>query len=539
MKTQLFFLVMLASLLTLNGFAQVAVNTDASNPDASAMLDVKSTVKGLLIPRMTESERELVINPANGLMVYQTDGDNGFYFFNGIEWKIVGSGAFSIDDLSDGKTGGYSVFLGQGAGANDDGTSNQNVAVGYQSLNKNTTGYYNTANGYKSLFSNTTGWHNTASGYRSLNSNTTGNFNTAIGFQSLYHNTTGGYNTASGEYSLFNNTSGTRNTAVGRSALYSNVSGKYNLSLGYTSQYMRTTGNYNLAVGASSGYYNTIGYNNVILGNAADYYNTEGSDNTIIGFKAGYGSSGVVHNGNIFIGNKAGYNELTSNKLYIQNSDTSKPLIYGDFETRELGFNGKVGIGTHAPLSQLHIHDPNNTNSKVYITPKNIYSGDSATLFLAEDNDATYGMYWMYDGSGNEMELWGKMNTTFNGPHLKIKRDNGMVAIGDYYADGYRLSVDGKIMCEEVRVSLQDDWPDYVFHKNYDLLSVERLEEYIDSNGHLPNIPSSDAIENSGLEVGEMQRLMMEKIEELTLYIIEQQKHIEELEGKIDKISER
>ncbi len=522
MKTQLFFSVMLASLLTLNGFAQVAVNTDASNPDSSAMLDVKSTDKGLLIPRMTESERELVINPATGLMVYQTDGDNGFYFFNGIEWKIVGSGAFSIDDLSDGKTGGYSVFLGRGAGANDDGTSNLNVAVGYQSLNKNTTGYYNTA-----------------SGYRSLNSNTTGNFNTATGFQSLYHNTTGGYNTASGEYSLFNNTSGTRNTAVGRSALYSNVSGKYNLSLGYASQYMRTTGNYNLAVGASSGYYNTIGYNNVILGYAADYYNAEGSDNTIIGFKAGYGSSGVVHNGNIFIGYKAGYNELTSNKLYIQNSDTSKPLIYGDFETNELGFNGKVGIGTHSPLSQLHIHDPNNTNSKIYITPKTSSSGDSATLFLAEDNNATYGMYWMYDGFENEMELWGKSSTAVNGPHFKIKRNNGMVAIGDYYADGYRLSVDGKIMCEEVRVSLQDDWPDYVFHKNYDLLSVGRLEKYIDANGHLPNIPSSEAIENSGLEVGEMQRLMMEKIEELTLYIIEQQKHIEELEGKIDKLSER
>jgi len=197
-----------------------------------------------------------------------------------------------------------------------------------------------------------------------------------------------------------------------------------------------------------------------------------------------------------------------------------------------------VGIGTSSPMGKLHIHDATH-NTTLYITPGSTFSGDSATIMFSEDHNATYGMYWMYDGAGNEMELWGKNSTTFYGPHLTVKRNSGDVAIGNNFANAYRLSVDGKIMCEEVRVSLEEDWPDYVFNKNYNLPTTRKLEKFIDANGHLPNIPSADEINDSGIEVGEMQRLMMEKIEELTLYIIEQQKHIEKLEGKISKINKR
>ena len=513
-KISFLFLILL---LSTTASAQVAINADGSSPDASAMLDVKSDMAGILIPRMTEAERNVITAPATGLMIYQTDNIAGFYHYDGTDWKTIGSGAFSIDDLLDGKSDGSSVFLGVGSGTNDDGSGNKNVAVGLNSLNANTTGDNNTAIGSDALRLNTSGRYNTAYGSAALINNTSGTYNTADGAAALYKNTIGAYNTALGYYSL-----------------YSNTNGSYNVSLGYYANRNRTSGKFNVVTGASSGYYNTSGYNNISLGYAADYYNTSGSDNTVIGFKAGFGTSGVIRSGDIFIGYKAGYSELRSNKLYIQNSDTSKPLIFGDFETNELGFNGKVGIGTHSPLSQLHIHNPASTNTTVYITPKTLNSGDSATLFLAEDNVATFGMYWMYDGSGNEMELWGKAYLNKSGPHLLIKRDNGNVAIGSYFATGYRLSVDGKIMCEEVRVSMQDDWPDYVFNKNYSLLPIRKLEKFIETNGHLPNIPSSDEIGNSGLELGEMQRLMMEKIEELTLYIIEQQKRIDVLSSKIE-----
>ncbi len=134
--------------LTTNLIAQVAINEDSSLPDGSAMLDVKSTDKGFLVPRMTEAERNAITSPATGLLVYQTNGTTGFYYYDGTEWGLIGSGAFSINDLSDGRTADNSVFLGDGAGANDDGTDNKNVAVGYQSLNGNTTGDNNTASGY-------------------------------------------------------------------------------------------------------------------------------------------------------------------------------------------------------------------------------------------------------------------------------------------------------------------------------------------------------------------------------------------------------
>jgi hypothetical protein len=70
----------------------VGINNDASQPDASAMLDVKSTAKGMLIPRMQMSERDLIASPATGLMIYQTDNTPGFYYYNGSSW-ISSSGS--------------------------------------------------------------------------------------------------------------------------------------------------------------------------------------------------------------------------------------------------------------------------------------------------------------------------------------------------------------------------------------------------------------------------------------------------------------
>ncbi len=69
--------------------AQVAVNTDGTNPDASAMLDIKSVDKGILIPRMTLAQKNAIPSPATGLLVYQTDGTQGFYFFNGTAWTLI------------------------------------------------------------------------------------------------------------------------------------------------------------------------------------------------------------------------------------------------------------------------------------------------------------------------------------------------------------------------------------------------------------------------------------------------------------------
>ncbi len=108
---------------------------------------------------------------------------------------------------------------------------------------------------------------------------------------------------------------------------------------------------------------------------------------------------------------------------------------------------------------------------------------------------------------------------------------DGRTRIGGDYLGGsensYKLSVNGSMIAEEVVIMLRPNWPDYVFSENYKLLPLNKVEEFINKNAHLPNIPSAIEIKNCGLSTGEMLTKQMEKIEELTLYLIELKKEIE------------
>ena len=145
MKTNLFnplkaatLLLLLSVLLSVNSvLAQVAINIDNTTADPKAILDVKSTIKGVLIPRMTSTQRNNIISPPQGLMVYVTT-DHKFYYFNGTVWTILS--ANSIDDLSDGRTGLNTVFLGEGSGKHDNMLNSRNTAVGAYSMFENISG---------------------------------------------------------------------------------------------------------------------------------------------------------------------------------------------------------------------------------------------------------------------------------------------------------------------------------------------------------------------------------------------------------------
>ena len=97
-----FFTLLAAVLLTATTYAQVGIGT--TTPDASAALDITSTTKGLLIPRMTAAQRDAISSPATGLMIYQTDGTVGFYYYNGSSWAEVAatSATYSIGDVVNG-----------------------------------------------------------------------------------------------------------------------------------------------------------------------------------------------------------------------------------------------------------------------------------------------------------------------------------------------------------------------------------------------------------------------------------------------------
>ncbi|NTW34366.1 MAG: hypothetical protein HGB12_17390, partial [Bacteroidetes bacterium] len=92
-KTKTLFLSVLINLLAVTGaFSQIAIDSIGSQPDSSAMLDIKGNTKGLLIPRMTKSQRNAIVSPATSLLIFQTDSIPGFYYYNGAAWVLQSSG---------------------------------------------------------------------------------------------------------------------------------------------------------------------------------------------------------------------------------------------------------------------------------------------------------------------------------------------------------------------------------------------------------------------------------------------------------------
>ena len=112
------------------------------------------------------------------------------------------------------------------------------------------------------------------------------------------------------------------------------------------------------------------------------------------------------------------------------------------------------------------------------------------------------------------------------------------LGIGTTDTQGYRLAIAGNMIAEGVRVELQTNWPDYVFESDFDLKTLEEVKKFIASNGHLPNIPSAKQIEKEGIDLGTMNAKLLEKIEELTLYLLAQDAKIKELELKNTKIED-
>lgn len=239
--------------------------------------------------------------------------------------------------------------------------------------------------------------------------------------------------------------------------------------------------------------------------------------------------------------------------------------------------DGKVGIGNSSPsLSQLEVYAPNNitqfsSTSGLNETGISMSSplGNQATLsfnmrysngfrFMGAGYGAniTYSpisgiMYFnTSQSSGNPGDVAffnstsviidsnGYMGIGTTAPKARLHVASSMVLGSSTTtpALGYILSVNGKIIAEEVRVQLDANWPDYVFHKNYRLKPLDELEDFIKSNRHLPGIPSAKQVADEGLMLGDMQKRVMEKVEELTLYIIQLNKENQLLKQQVDEL---
>ena len=101
---------------------------------------------------------------------------------------------------------------------------------------------------------------------------------------------------------------------------------------------------------------------------------------------------------------------------------------------------------------------------------------------------------------------------------------------------GYKLAVDGKVIAEEMKVQVSEQWPDYVFDDSYELKSLAETKRFIEQNGHLPDVPSATEVDENGISLGKMDAKLLRKIEELTLYLIAQDKEIKQLKEKLQQI---
>lgn len=350
------------------------------------MLEVKSTNKGMLIPRMTGAQRLAIPAPANGLMVFDTDS-SAFAGFTGTGWVLFSPYASVSNRIADAdgdtwihtQTGGADgdslVFhLGDAGGT---GTTEmvlvknfsniarlelpderENTFVGQHSGEHTGQGYYNVGLGANALHANIAGWGNTALGSNALRLNTSGEYNTAVGREALHNNKLGKGNVAIGTgalykadwnftvavgdsalFNFFNDAPGV--TAVGSKAGFSNATGSYNTFIGAEAGYATNSGAYNTFLGFQSGHSNTIGTYNTFLGQSAGFTNTVGKDNTAVGSEALLVNT--TGERNTAVGRQA----MLSNAIGVQNTALGWHALHSN-----TGSNN-TGVGSSALASMI------------------------------------------------------------------------------------------------------------------------------------------------------------------------------------------
>lgn len=201
---------------------------------------------------------------------------------------------------------------------------------------------------------------------------------------------------------------------------------------------------------------------------------------------------------------------------------------------------GKVGIGLSNPSATLHVNG--NIMSAYALISSLTISQQTYAMFSHKDRGSMYNYALL-------QAPWGEtyINASSGWPiHFRINNNqpdkmtilpDGNIGIGTQSTFGYKLAVNGTIGAREVVVEETSAWPDYVFNNSYNLKTLNEVEQFISENGHLPEVPSVREVEENGVKLGEMNAMLLKKIEELTLYMIEQDKRIEELEKQTKNLN--
>jgi len=193
--------------------------------------------------------------------------------------------------------------------------------------------------------------------------------------------------------------------------------------------------------------------------------------------------------------------------------------------------NGDTGIGTASPMGRLHVSTGTSGDAilRLEADTDNNNELDNPLIQLRQDGGqggVNIG-FAEADFGSNIFGIGTRYANVDSWDALTINTSNGNVGIGTKNAGTWKLAVKGKIRAEEIKV--ETGWADYVFENDYDLPTLEEVERHIREKGHLINIPTAEEVEANGIELGKMNKLLLEKIEELTLYTLQQEEKLKRM----------
>jgi len=189
--------------------------------------------------------------------------------------------------------------------------------------------------------------------------------------------------------------------------------------------------------------------------------------------------------------------------------------------------SGFLGIGTVNPSAELEVKSVSNNNAEIHINSST--NGKPSIIRFQDAGTTTWGLLSHYPNP-DKLSIYNYHNNS----NAMVFDINGNVGIGTANPNGWKLSVNGQIRAKEIKV--ETGWSDFVFYDDYKLPTLQEVENYIKEKGHLKDIPSAKDVEENGIYLGEMDSKLLQKIEELTLYTLQQEKKINKIEKENESL---